>query len=155
VDDDPSLADGPEFRWSIEAVQAFLDRAVSSLGRKPDMVLTFDSSGVSGHPNHIDVATGALMWSKAQRLELWQLESWWLPVKFSGAVGASLRLVWDRLISGDWSSSRRRLVGEISWTSVCAMHAGMLQHWSQYVWFRLLYIAFSQYVFVNQLRRVD
>jgi N-acetylglucosaminylphosphatidylinositol deacetylase len=33
-------------------------------------------------------------------------------------------------------------------------HAAMVAHWSQFVWFRRLFVLFSRYTFVNTLRRV-
>ena len=31
------------------------------------------------------------------------------------------------------------------------VHSAMVQHWSQYVWFRRLYVLVSRYVWVNEL----
>lgn len=161
--DDEALQDGPKAPWAAKDVGAAVGAWVAELEaggkRRVEALLTFDLGGVSGHPNHIDTARGVRALAPAGR-SVWELVSEPVPVKFSGAIGASLALLLDDGAGRTGSSSdacsrgATRLVGQLSTGMLLALHRGMQAHRSQYVWFRSLYVLFSRYAFVARVKRL-
>ncbi|KAG0449011.1 hypothetical protein HPP92_027560 [Vanilla planifolia] len=72
--DHPELQDGFDKPWKPHLVAAFAEEEIEKHGI--DTVITFDSYGVSGHPNHQDVHRGlcALVLGNTQKnIEAWEL----------------------------------------------------------------------------------
>lgn len=142
--------------------------------------MTFDQGGVSAHPNHVSLAhaVNRLLLLRDENNEeekshrraftVWSLETTNIVRKYVGPldIGFSFFLqlwywFWEKL----WS-----LGGTTTTTTSGAEHEGlrvyvnisphqtyqaMLAHWSQFVWYRRLFIFLSRYTYVNTLQRVE
>ncbi|KAA0168768.1 hypothetical protein FNF27_07118 [Cafeteria roenbergensis] len=161
--DDEALQDGPASPWAAKdvgaAVQAWVAELEAGGKHRVEALVTFDDGGVSGHPNHIDTARGVRALPPRDGQTVWELLSAPVPVKFSGAIGAALALLLDSATTPAASAAPVKpgavsLVGSVSPDMALALHRGMQAHRSQYVWFRSLYVAFSRYAFVAEMRRL-
>lgn len=118
----------------------------------PDILITFDAHGVSGHANHVSCLRGAQEWLPAGA-ELWTLTTVPLWRKylfvFDGAVQAALgagrgmgmgmgRTWWFVSTAGEVRVAREAMVSA---------------HKSQMRWFRWGWIGVSRYMVVNGLER--
>lgn len=137
-----------------------------------DALITFDSSGVSSHPNHISLYHGARAFIQAvsrpgwaSPVDLYTLTS--VPVyrkyaAFADAVstllavlfgGADLRRRSDRGNPGVLVSMSSLHGGGGARESYGAARRAMTDaHQSQMVWFRWGWIALSRYMYINDLR---
>lgn len=106
-------------------------------------VVTFDGYGVSGHANHRAVAQALLSHAATGDVPfaLWTLQSLPWSVKFTGPAAALLLPALG-------------YAPPVLCPSVRTVWRAMLAHWSQFTWYRALFLAFSAYPFVNVLRRV-
>ncbi|KAM0892353.1 hypothetical protein ACQ4PT_025813 [Festuca glaucescens] len=114
-----------------------------------DTIVTFDSYGVSGHPNHRDVHHGIsklLHENQQGNIEAWELVSLNMFRKYSGPVDIWL----SSLIS---SSSKQPMCCLVNCTPSRTFEA-MAAHRSQWVWFRRLFVRFSSYTYMNMLRKI-
>ncbi|XP_062183689.1 uncharacterized protein LOC133887738 isoform X2 [Phragmites australis] len=113
-------------------------------------IVTFDSYGVSGHPNHQDVHHGIrkiLRENGQGNIEAWQLASVNILRKYSGPVDIWLSL----LIS--FSSSKQPIYTVVN-SSPYRSYQAMASHRSQWVWFRRMFVLFSSYTYINTLQNV-
>lgn len=126
-------------------------------------ILTFDSLGISSHPNHKSLPRGVLHFLSTYKEKhstppprLFTLISHPLVDKYVGIVAPLLAKL-DILFGG--LLQRYSLVPEPSsglpvFVSGIREYVGalraMMQHKSQLVWFRWLYVAFSRYMWVNE-----
>ncbi|CAK0826536.1 unnamed protein product [Prorocentrum cordatum] len=108
--------------------------------QEADLVLTFDDYGVSGHPNHISTSLGvrcaydaAMASTGAAPFQVLMLRSVGLLMKYIGAM--------NLLLGGGIASYT--CVNPI----VCLQ--ALAVHWSQLVWYRVLFALFSRYAFLN------
>lgn len=131
--DDPRLLDGAH--WDVAVVAQRVDEA---LGRH-DAVLTFDSRGVSGHPNHVATSAGVRLALRNKRVTLLELQT--VRGAFLGPF-ALVALLWRR---------GPVFVSLQPWKAWAAMAV----HASQFVWFRKAFILFSSYTYVNYCRLVS
>jgi len=113
-------------------------------------IVTFDSYGVSGHPNHQDVHHGICKFLHANgqgNIEAWELASLNILRKYSGPL--DIWLSW--LIS--FSSSKQPIYTLVN-SSPSRSYEAMAAHRSQWVWFRRLFIMFSSYTYINVLQKL-
>lgn len=130
-------------------------------------LVTFDSQGVSQHPNHIalsDVHARLNSYldtaDEVPRPQLLQLESPPLATKYTGPFWAVL-LALRELVARTLRSSSAKGDDVLEAAKVATLISSptryaqairaMLAHRSQLVWFRWLYVAFSQLMWVNRL----
>lgn len=137
--DNDSFKDHPKNRWDVSELSSVLDSLL--LSYDVDTLLTFDSSGVSGHPNHCDTHMASMLVTRCQRLIL---SDTIIFRKYSSAFGALFTYIFDGLIV-------QRPVFISDPTTVYATYSAMKCHASQFVWFRKLYFLFSRYILVNHL----
>eukprot|EP01064_Diplonema_japonicum_P015231 TRINITY_DN22984_c0_g1_i1.p1 TRINITY_DN22984_c0_g1~~TRINITY_DN22984_c0_g1_i1.p1 ORF type:complete len:235 (+),score=38.34 TRINITY_DN22984_c0_g1_i1:46-750(+) len=130
---DPRFKDGLQEEWPVEALAETIKRNIPH----PSHILTFDPYGVSSHPNHIAVshACSALKSTKSVKT-LFQVLTVPLYLKFTSCLTGSVSLGGDITLTAPTPAS--------CWRS-------MLCHWSQMVWYRWLFIAFSRYSFAVDL----
>ena len=139
--DDERLQDGLTTSWPFKPIADHVDEWRRSRG--VSAIVTFDSSGVSQHPNHCAIhhALNELCY-RQHGLHCYTLLSFPLPQKYLSIVGA----LWgwggrggvkDMLfVHWDW---------RVNWRCMRA-------HWSQLVWYRRLFLIFSVYTYVNVLQ---
>ena len=154
--DDEQLQDGPENEWPAPLVALQVQRAVGRTGARA--IVTFDAAGVSGHPNHGACYRGVRFAADRDALRgvsVWTLTSLPLHFKYTASVGAAHLLLSPsarpRALPGLWLGADDVVVA--AQPSPARARACMLQHASQFVWFRHLFLAFSTYPLANQLVR--
>ena len=112
-------------------------------------MITFDESGISLHPNHIDIAK-AVIQLKETGIRIFQLETVQIYRKYI--------LFNDILISlFDYFNIIRDQMLILRCSSISdyiTLVKSLYQHQSQMVWFRKLYSVFSRYMFINTLKMV-
>ena len=130
-----------------------------------DVLITFDATGVSAHPNHVSLYYGArrfistLMKGKAgwqSPVALYTLRSVALPRKYLGFLDVAATMVAQLTVD---KRDRRQpaalvfasqLFGAAGWPRAWA--AMTRAHQSQMLWFRYGWIVFSRYMVLNDLR---
>lgn len=143
ISDHPGLQDGMRNTWSAEHVTEEVVKFARQC--KPDIIITFDRYGVSGHPNHIAVFRGVVHALKTQQLSsetlLYTLDSVNIIRKYSSFLDCFL-------------SSMGKVYSIASLKDIVTIQSAMKYHKSQLSWFRRLYVVFSRYMVVNTFRSV-
>lgn len=135
---------------------------------EPDLIITFDKLGITGHPNHTPLSTGLGMYLTSDKgrqrhphVRLFVLETVPVVQKFTGAMYPAVMRIRDLLepLLDTQSKAPTRRINELVFTSsingyLRAVQA-MLQHRTQLVWFRWLYVAFSKYMWTVRLLEID
>lgn len=126
-------------------------------------LITFDAHGISGHPNHASIVLALVKllngWDASiAKPSLYSLHSVGLASKYIGPAalfGRRITKLSDRLYArlSPWLP-QPALIAISGHREYAAAHRAMRQHASQLVWFRYLYVAFSRYMWVNELYRV-
>lgn len=131
--------------WNRNALCQIVIRHVEVLSA--DTVISFDPQGVSGHHNHIschDALQTAYSHGAVPRdVQIFVLDTIPLWRKYIGML--------DALFS--FSSSPFFYVARFR--DVAACWRAMWSHRTQFVWFRILFVGFSRYVYMNSLRRIS
>ena len=142
---DPLLQDGKNNQWLQENVAKQIDVAVKlwSINK----IITFDEYGVSGHENHIDTSRGVVYyyqtykWGDETRPStnyVYQLESTNICRKYAGVLDVMYSLT---------QQGSQCFCSLTPWINYAAMQA----HFSQFVWYRRLFVLFSRYTYCNNL----
>lgn len=170
--------------WDTEKISSLLGEAFApntttkSSSEQPtaniDVLITFDSQGISSHPNHISLYHGARAfvasltankpgWSSP--IDLYTLTSVNVFRKYTGildalsTLGSTAFSVWGKEAGG---STKKHVkshptglvfmhgLGKDGWLK--AREAMTRAHLSQMVWFRYGWITLSRYMFMNDLR---
>lgn len=175
--------------WSADKVSsllrdAFVPKPIASQSNAPtdqqptatiDVLITFDSGGVSSHPNHISLYHGARAflasltankpgWSSP--IDLYTLTSVNFVRKYTGildvfaTLSSSAMTMWrgpgGKLVTGaEMKKHPSGLVfmhglGRGGWAT--AREAMTSAHVSQMVWFRYGWITLSRYMFMNDMK---
>ncbi|TYH75675.1 hypothetical protein ES332_D04G036600v1 [Gossypium tomentosum] len=147
--DHPELQDGFGKVWNHGLVARIIEEEVYS--HVIDVIITFDSYGVSGHCNHGDVHYGVRKFlhdSSPGNIEAWELVSINIMRKYSGLFD-----IWmsNLDVMQHPSGVMHCLLNEHPLKSFRAM----AKHSSQWVWFRKLFVSFSSYTYVNTLRKIN
>ncbi|KAG6813849.1 hypothetical protein H0H92_006793 [Tricholoma furcatifolium] len=166
VVDHPDLQDNFTARWDAQTIADVLQPYVTSNNIKT--ILTFDSGGVSGHPNHCSLADGVTHLPDPPKL--YTLITRPTHAKYLGVLApvlAKFALYQDRIhvypdiaapinrflkFATEFTSSQPLVVSGI-YDYLTALQA-MRAHASQLVWFRWLYVLFSRYMWVNEWAEV-
>lgn len=129
-----------------------------------DAIITFDSGGVSGHPNHISLLHGATAFLKSlmQRhtgwecpVKLYTLTTTNMARKYCSIVDSLftiLACIWRTKEKGHFPTPLVVVSGPLSLTK--AQKAMTTAHKSQMRWFRWGWIGVSRYMVVNDLNKV-
>lgn len=133
------LKDDPRMRWREELVSEVILHHVEV--NLIDVILTFDRHGVSGHKNHCSLYNAMAFLSLESRLpaktSVYTLRSVNFLRKYVGIIDVPMSFLLSptAFIASlkDW------------WTLQRAMAA----HYSQYVWYRKLYMMLSRYILIN------
>ena len=183
------MQDGPKEKWPKQCIANvivdFLELHCDTYSCKQNndrkenvKIFTFDSSGVSGHVNHIDTYYGLLYFhhlftsnenehdrmiklSERINLQLMVLESISNPiVKYFPFVELLYRLfikMCVALIKHDKSMEKinydDEMINLYMFNPILVWKA-MKSHYTQFVWYRRLFVIFSRYSYINTLRVV-
>ncbi|KHJ40617.1 N-acetylglucosaminyl-phosphatidylinositol de-N-acetylase domain protein [Trichuris suis] len=146
--DDNRFPDNPMISWDQDCVTSLLEKIMIS--RNVDVVFTFDQFGVSGHLNHCSIHRSFRQLLQQHRMpkdaRLYVLDTVSLVRKYSGIFDFVLVLPQCGL-----SDKLCFINSPIDALRSC--HA-MSMHGSQLAWFRLLYLLYSRYMFINQFTRL-
>ncbi|KAK1254202.1 hypothetical protein MKX08_008197 [Trichoderma sp. CBMAI-0020] len=131
-----------------------------------DALITFDGQGVSSHPNHISLYHGARGFAKAltegkpewkSPVDVYTLNTVSLLRKYSGGLDLFTTIA-SSLFTPNKDPERpeklvyaNNLIGSEPSLGT-ALSAMTTAHKSQMVWFRYLWLGFSRYMLVNDLR---
>ncbi|XP_037089877.1 N-acetylglucosaminyl-phosphatidylinositol de-N-acetylase-like [Pollicipes pollicipes] len=135
------LPDNPQRMWNDALLADIVLHHISSLDI--DTVVSFDHQGVSYHRNHRSIFYG-LVRMVSQELLPTDCSVYFVPTvnrvrKYSSFMDVPITYLANDIVF---------LASLDEWKRI--QHA-MAQHRSQLVWFRLLYMMFSRYVFINTL----
>ncbi|CAD5206140.1 unnamed protein product [Bursaphelenchus okinawaensis] len=142
VMDIDDMKDGMKTKWETEKLARIVLQYMERLDAK--VVITFDESGTSKHPNHISCFM-ALQYLYTNG---------WIPSGTQVFVLETVRVLRKYigildLVPSHLTSTFLCLSGPL------AAWKGMKAHKSQLVWFRYLYLVFSRYVVINSLKRIS
>ncbi|XP_014682001.1 PREDICTED: N-acetylglucosaminyl-phosphatidylinositol de-N-acetylase-like [Priapulus caudatus] len=147
---DKNLLDNASLDWEPAEVEKHIVKALRNT--QADIIISFDGYGVSGHSNHRAIhrtlskmlKAGHLHKGKAgSQVHAFMLESVAIYRKYCGFFDATVSMFLSPYT-----------VISTPTGYITALRA-MVQHWSQLVWFRMLYVAFSRYMMVNTLVPLD
>ncbi|XP_070573361.1 N-acetylglucosaminyl-phosphatidylinositol de-N-acetylase-like [Ptychodera flava] len=143
--DNSHLKDDPNATWDEDIISAIILAKIQK--HRINVVVTFDDYGVSGHKNHTSVY-------KALRQLVTKKQ---LPTGVQAYCLESIPLWRKYLLQLDLPIScllPQGLLFVSSWQGVWQAQKAMYAHWSQFVWFRVLYIIFSRYMVINTLKPI-
>ncbi|GFZ45528.1 hypothetical protein JCM24511_03254 [Saitozyma sp. JCM 24511] len=177
VIDHPLLQDDMSRSWPLPIIQSVLDAHLDD--HPADLMVTFDPTGISSHPNHASLA-GVI--PSNTHIRVMHLLSPPLATKYIGQLAATLSNVrrflvgtpvdpaalaallpdqltgaFDVLVGqerGPGKDASRTTTITSSPDAYWAAVQAMREHRTQMVWFRYLYLAFSRLMWVNDLVEV-
>ena len=166
--DDDALPDGFEYDWEPKDVQRIVNKYVELI--QPDRIVTFDSLGVSRHPNHIALARALRTRGQRvpegrqvlpmnltnQRYSNWTYNAT-VPVyslRTGGVLSMYLGFYGTVLYVIESGSEMRR--GFLAVTPLRDLWGGrieqaFLEHKSQVIWYRYLWLWVSRFLSSNHL----
>ncbi|QRW23306.1 carbohydrate esterase family 14 protein [Rhizoctonia solani] len=135
--DHPELQDDIKTSWNTSLIADIVNKYVKS--HRIQSIITFDQHGISSHPNHISLYHAAS--SLRPQVQLWTLYTTGVLAKYTGYLGAVFP-----------SASDQGVIFASGIEGYLTALSAMNQHWTQLVWFRWLYVGWSRYMWVNELR---
>jgi N-acetylglucosaminylphosphatidylinositol deacetylase len=138
-------------------------------------IVTFDAKGISGHPNHSAVFRGVeeflqssadLYMSSNHVVVCYKLETVSILRKFSSIFDIStsfcIHLLKKALTTCNYKQKNDTYPKSVDWPDnllligggIKLTHLAMIEHKSQYIWWRQLFVIFSRYSFINTLSRM-
>lgn len=181
----PELQDGPMEKWPKKCVAnvmtEFLERHFAPQSDDHEqsnlVLLTFDAGGVSGHANHIDTYHGLSHFyylmketngvtsekrlqdlNQTINLQLMVLETIYNPImKYFppfGLLYIFLTIILERRSSGH-GISNSVTTKQYYMFQPHLVWSAMKAHYTQFVWYRRLFVIFSCYSYINTIRTVD
>ncbi|KAI0631047.1 LmbE-like protein [Trametes polyzona] len=151
VVDRPDLQDNFTAEWDPRTIADVLRPYV--LDHRIHTILTFDHHGISSHPNHISLPKGAahlVSTLPEPRPRVFSLVTVPLYSKYLGPVAPLTAKLALTVAGRVEKASTTTPVAVSDWRAYARALRAMTQHWSQLVWFRWLYVAFSRYMWVNE-----
>ncbi|CAM6068737.1 unnamed protein product [Sphagnum tenellum] len=148
--DHPDLQDGFGCHWDQPLILKLLQQAVMT--HNIHVILTFDSYGVSGHPNHRSVSAGVRRLHhkngpQGETVRGWELVSTNIMRKFCGPLEMFASVL-------NWVYSDQREMHCFLNPSPITSIMAMSRHQSQWVWYRRLFVLFARYTYVNTLKQI-
>ncbi|XP_046556857.1 N-acetylglucosaminyl-phosphatidylinositol de-N-acetylase-like isoform X1 [Haliotis rubra] len=140
-----SLPDNPKVQWDRQTVCNEILQHCQK--HRVTQIYTFDGYGVSGHSNHRELYN-AVRHLKIDRTELHDIECYSLQ-------SVNLLRKYTSLLDLPYSLYTADVVFVSSPCQVLTAQRAMYAHWSQFVWFRILFIFFSRYLIINTFNKID
>jgi len=167
--DNELLQDSQSITWPSAVVCNEIEKFLGSLFEgQPGIftsvdVVTFDRWGVSGHVNHISTFEGVRDFGKEHRtITLGKNSSAKeIPISYYSVISwqssllkyfAPLLLLVCLIANKDETTAKHRTFVN---SSVLPAWNAMKKHYSQWVWYRRLFVLFSSYSYVNVLERIE
>ena len=120
--------------WNTKKIQEKVDKYIQKYNI--DILITFDEKGVSYHPNHISCNIGTY---KTKEVEIFNLETVYFYRKFIGYFDIF------NIQNNDTVFFNFNFLQVLYYMNV---------HWSQMKWYRVLFLFFSRYSYVNNLKKI-
>nr|XP_045596801.1 N-acetylglucosaminyl-phosphatidylinositol de-N-acetylase-like isoform X1 [Procambarus clarkii] len=138
------LPDDPDIMWPTVKTANLINQYLHALDI--DMVVTFDTGGVSGHINH------SALFSAIQHL----VEEEYLPETCEAFSLDTVNILrkYSSLLDVPLSYALSLCAFTVDRKRHSILQSAMRAHKSQYVWYRKLYMYFSRYVLINTLSRI-
>lgn len=133
---DKKLQDHPHKTWPTDCIQKYVLQSATKWHSKT--VVSFDRFGVSGHSNHCQIYSALAETIFKTGVDVYSLKTYNIVAKYLALLVFLLAFC-----------SSRRFLFSVPITSTFLPHGAMLQHRSQLLWFRYLYILFSAYMYIN------
>ncbi|KAM7535289.1 hypothetical protein Aperf_G00000095928 [Anoplocephala perfoliata] len=133
---DEKLPDHPRKIWPTDRIQKYVLQSVNKWHSKT--IVSFDRLGVSGHSNHCQIHSALAETIFKGNAAVYSLKTYNIVAKYLALLAFFLAFF-----------SSKRFLFSIPITSPLLPHRAMLQHRSQLIWFRYLYILFSAYMYIN------
>lgn len=145
----PMLPDDITIKWKTTEVVDHLRKHILESSLPIKTVITFDSYGVSGHPNHQAIHSAAKCLTNDLTMpNFLALKSLSLLRKYTSFVDSVYTYLCNNYLSTQANSTIILSVDLIEYSSLKSL---LQLHESQMVWFRKLYMTFSRYMFINDL----
>jgi len=168
---DSRLQDGANHHWPPQLIADIINQEIDK--QKVNHVITFDSHGVSGHPNHGAIQSGVLELlnslsypsspssskkiSKFNNIRFYSLDSIFIVRKYLLFIDATLVLflhfVLRLFIDQDETGSS--LLFALPFKEYSHLRRCLHSHNSQMVWYRHLYSFTSRYMLINHLKSLN
>ncbi|KIJ05126.1 hypothetical protein PAXINDRAFT_93861, partial [Paxillus involutus ATCC 200175] len=164
VIDHPMLQDNMTLQWDASVIAVVIAPYV--VKNNITTILTFDTQGISSHPNHYSLPFGA--WYLVDMLRstapetvprVFSLVTVPTLPKYTGALSSLLIRLNGAL---EWAlahftqvDTNRRVVFTSGFSEYFTAIRAIQQHKSQLIWFRHLYMAFSSYMWVNEWVEIE
>ncbi|CAG0920174.1 unnamed protein product [Notodromas monacha] len=140
-----NLQDDPKANWSCNTIAALVLRYVETY--QCNAVITFDHGGVSNHPNHRALFSGVQLLIFTRLLPSY--------CRFLSLTTVPTSLKYIPLLEVPFAYFQAQVACLASLSQRYRIQKAMKAHASQMVWFRVLYIMFSRYLFLNTYEIVD
>lgn len=154
------IQDGPNECWNPKIIASILDKYIRKHCLQDVVLITFDKYGVSGHKNHIDTHFAAMeyyqMRENKEIRELWTLYSVQNVLKKYIPIVPILELIFIWVFSLFKTNSKMRNINtgtrQYMMLNPMLVWKAMKAHTSQFVWYRRLFVIFSRYSYVNDIK---
>lgn len=142
--DDEACEDGMENHWPTSIVYDHVIKYLRAI--QPDIVITFDEYGVSSHPNHIAVFKGVSQVADTCKIEnptitFLKLTTVHILRKFISLLDILISLLTSEHVVAN--------------ADVFRVFFALLAHKSQLAWYRVLFVFFSRYSYVNTFAKIN
>lgn len=145
VDDSINLKDSQSVFWNADAIVGHVERMIHRWNIS--QIISFDSHGISGHRNHSSIYFALLRLRSRSSLKFYSL----ISIPFYQKYIFLFDFVRFIFFSSSIQTDRRYFLPvDQSFTP----HRAMFEHRSQFVWFRILYLLFSRYIWINELKEI-
>lgn len=139
---DKFLVDGLDTVWSADIVSNYVEIELSK-DKQIKTLFTFDSYGISGHPNHRSIYNAIVSrhktyGDKVRVLLLKSVSIWRKYISFLDSIFTV--------------HEEDTIAMAIDFSQYSSLKQVLKLHKSQIVWFRQLYMIFSRYMFLNDYR---
>lgn len=154
------IQDGPSECWSPKIIASIVSKYIRKHCLQDVVLITFDEYGVSGHKNHIDTHSAAMEYYRTREnkeiKELWTLHSVQNVLKKYIPIVPILELILIWVFSLFQTNSIMRNVNtrtrQYMMINPILVWKAMKAHSSQFVWYRRLFVIFSRYSYVNDIK---
>ncbi len=138
------LPDSMLIDWNINIIQKYLDSFVRN--NNINCIITFDSYGISGHKNHIALNKAIKSFKTSNsNISYYELITTNIIRKYMGLLDC-IYSVLEYIVFGN--------IYVFFHFSPYFVHECMKCHFSQYVWYRKLFIIFSRYTTINTIKQI-
>ncbi|WWC68326.1 uncharacterized protein I206_102251 [Kwoniella pini CBS 10737] len=154
VIDHPDLQDSMSVHWDPALILNIVENHLND--HSAELIITFDEKGITNHPNHMAISKALSQTFHNKSIRLLHLKSPALLFKFTGPlypIYLNILSILSRITGRENFAEKHMKFVVLSTSSQWYQSIqAMLSHKTQLVWFRWLYLTFSQLMWVNELK---